>query len=82
MIQINKSNELNVFTTDKLNSWVDIEFGQIPIVEETERAQPDWTIIYIENGEIKTFYNIIEREIFVDDIKFKIGGVNNVITPK
>lgn len=82
MIEIIKYAELNGLRKDKLNAFITIEFGHIPIVQETEWAQPDYSIINADHGTIKTFYNIVEREILVDNVKMKIGGINNVITPK
>ena len=82
MIEIKKYPELLEKTKDKLNSYIKDEFGHIPIVNETEWATPDWTIVYYENDLIATFYNIVEREIIIDNKLFKVGGINNVITPK
>jgi len=82
MIEIKKYPELLEQTKDKLNSYIKGEFGHIPIVNETEWATPDWTIVYYENDLIATFYNIVEREIMIDNKAFKVGGINNVITPK
>jgi hypothetical protein len=82
LIEIFKHIDLNESIKNKLKSYIKIEFGHIPIVNETEWAIPDWTIIYFENKQITTFYNIVEREIIIDDKVFKIGGINNVITPK
>lgn len=82
MIEVFKHSELSESVKTKLKSYIKIEFGHIPIVNETEWAIPDWTIIYFENKEIATFYNIVEREIIIDNEVFKISGINNVITPK
>ncbi len=82
MIKINKYSDLSDPTKDTLNSIINGEFGHIPIVNETEWATPDWTIIYYENNMIATFYNIVESEILIDDKLVKVGGINNVITPK
>lgn len=82
MIKINKYTELPRQTRDQLNSYIDVEFGHIPIVNETEWATPNWTIIYYENTQIATFYNIVERVITIDNKKIGIGGINNLITPK
>ena len=82
MIEIKRYNELSVQTRDKLRSYINAEFGHIPIVSETEWAIPDWTIIYFEYDQIVTFCNIVEREITIDNKNFKIGGINNLITPK
>ena len=57
MIQIKKYNELDQSAKDQLNSFIDNEFGHIPIVRETKWATPDWTIIYFQDGAIATFYN-------------------------
>lgn len=82
MIQIKKYSEINKEIKDELNSYIDFEFGDIPIVQETAWATPDWTIIHFEDDEIASFYNIIERNIFIDDEEFKVAGINNVITPE
>lgn len=82
MVDIKKYAELLGKTKEKLNSYIENEFGHIPIVSETEWATPNWTIIYYENDQIATFYNIVEREIIIDNKMFKVGGINNLITPK
>jgi len=82
MIEVKKYSELLEQTKVKLNSFINEEFGHIPIVQETEWANPDWTIIYYENDKIATFYNVVETEIRIDNKKYKVGGINNVITPK
>jgi len=82
MIQIKKYSELSEQVKSELNSHIKDEFGHIPIVNETEWATPNWTIIYYDKGQIVTFYNIVIREISVDNKKNKIGGINNVMTPK
>lgn len=82
MIQVKRYNELEQSVKDQLNSFIDSEFGHIPIVRETQWATPDWTIIYFQDGAIATFYNIVKRTITIDNEAIKIGGINNVITPK
>lgn len=82
MLEVKKYSELTHETKEKLNTLIDYEFGHIPIVKETEWATPDWTIIQYEHDEIVTFYNIVIREITADGKTFKVGGINNVITPK
>jgi len=82
MIEIKKHYELDSESKRKVDNFIEEEFGHIPIVKETEWAKPDWTIILYQNHEIVTFYNIIERKIFVDNNEMKISGINNVITPK
>ncbi|NER14733.1 GNAT family N-acetyltransferase [Leptobacterium flavescens] len=81
MIEIKKYPMLSPETKKELRGHIDREFGHIPIVRETEWATPHWSIICYEEGEIASFYNIVEREIFVDNNKLKIAGINNVITP-
>ena len=81
MIEVEKYSGLSEKIKEKLNSHISNEFGHIPIVNETEWATPDWTILYYENGLIATFYNIVETKIIIDGNEFKVGGVNNVITP-
>lgn len=82
MIEIKRHSELLEPTQHKLNTYIKGEFGHIPIVNETEWADPDWTIVYYEKDQIVTFYNIIEREIIIDEKRFKVAGINNVITPR
>ena len=82
MIEITKYPDLDNGTKSKLENFIEGEFGHIPIVKETEWAKPDWTIILHQNNKIANFYNIIEREIFIDETNVKIAGINNVITPK
>ncbi|MDO5979350.1 GNAT family N-acetyltransferase [Flavivirga spongiicola] len=82
MIEVKKYSELLEQTKDKLNAFIKGEFGHIPIVNEMEWAIPDWTIIFYENDQIATFYNIIETHIRIDNKIFKVAGINNVITPK
>ena len=82
MISIKKYTELDYETKSTLAQIIEEEFGHIPIVKETEWAKPDWTIVYYEDQQIATFYNIVEREIIMDNVQVKIAGINNVITPK
>lgn len=81
MIRVARYPELDRQTLDQLDHFIEEEFGHIPIVRDTEWAKPDWTIIYYAEDKIATFYNIIEREILVDDNKINAAGINNVITP-
>ena len=82
MIETSKYSDLNIATKSKLANYIHGEFGHISIVNETEWAKPDWTIILYLNNEIATFYNIVERQILVDNKEVKVAGINNVITPK
>jgi len=82
MIEIKKYEELDSDIKTQLNSYIHDEFGHISIVQETEWATPDWTIIYYEGLEIASFYNIVERQIMVDGKKIKVAGINNVMTPQ
>ena len=82
MIKIEKYSDLDASTKAKLNEFIHTEFGHIPIVQETEWAQPDWTLISYKEGEITSFYNIIDRNVEMDGVEVRIAGVNNVITPK
>jgi hypothetical protein len=82
MVEVKKYSELTHRIKEKLNSFIDVEFGHIPIVKEIEWATPNWTIIQYKHDEIATFYNIVIRNIKIDGETFKAGGINNVITPK
>jgi hypothetical protein len=81
MIEIKKYSDLAAETRERLEFYIQLEFGHIPIVNETKWAVPDWTIINFIGDEIATFYNVVQREILVDDKILKGAGINNVITP-
>ncbi|MEQ8928042.1 MAG: GNAT family N-acetyltransferase [Fulvivirga sp.] len=82
MIDIIEYKDLDSFTKQHLNKNIDAEFGHIPIVKNTQWAIPDWTLIYSQNSTLAAFYNIVEREVIMDDDMVKIAGINNVITLK
>ncbi|TXD80952.1 GNAT family N-acetyltransferase [Subsaximicrobium wynnwilliamsii] len=82
MIEIKKYTELSEKLRNQLSSYIEDEFGHIPIVKETEWETPNLTIIFYDNEQIVTFYNIVLREISIDNKKIKIAGLNNVMTPK
>jgi len=81
MINIKKHLELPSVVKQQLDTYIHNEFGHVPIVNETEWVTPDWTILYYENNQIASFYNIVEREILIDDQAIKTAGINNVMTP-
>lgn len=81
MISINKYDDLSADIRDTLNSYIQAEFGHIPIVQETSWTVPGWTILQTEADNIVTFYNIVERHVLLDGTPCKIAGINNVITP-
>lgn len=82
MIKIAKYSDLDNATKSTLEHIIESEFGNIPIVKETQWDNPDWTIIYYIDSKIVTFYNMIERIISINDRKVKISGINNLITLK
>jgi predicted acetyltransferase len=82
MIEIKKYTDLSPEVKERLVFNIHTEFGHIPIVNETKWAEPGWTIINFKDGEIATFYNIVEREILLDNNMLKCAGINNVITPE
>ncbi len=69
MIEITKYSELDSQTKNKLQDYINSEFGDIPIVKETQWATPNWTIILYKENEIATFYNIVERSVLIDGSK-------------
>lgn len=81
MIKTSRYEELETAVREEIESLADQEFGHIPIVKNTQWAQPDWAMIMYEDGQIATFYNIIERTIYIDGHDVKVAGINNVITP-
>jgi hypothetical protein len=82
MIEISRYTELSEEVRNQMNHHINDEFGHIPIVAETEWATPNWTILYYDNEQITTFYNIVIREIKIDNKQIRVGGINNVMTPK
>lgn len=80
MIKIKNYTDLSELTKKELEQYIENEFGHIPIVKETEWATPDWAIINYIDDQIASFYFIIERDIIIDGILMKCGGINNVIT--
>ena len=80
--EVNQYSELSEQTQAFLNQYIDEEFGHVPIVKDTEWATPDWTIIYYIDDAIASFYNIVISEVKVDDLIYRVGGINNVMTPK
>ena len=82
MLKIQRFTELKTEIKNHLGSIIEGEFGHIPIVKETSWSIPDWTIIYYFDNEVATFYNVVVREISIDEKYFKAAGINNVITPE
>jgi hypothetical protein len=81
MTTIYKTADLAAGIRLQLDEFVEKEFGHIPIVKETEWATPSWTILYFSGSEIASFYNIVERNVRIDEQVYKTAGINNVITP-
>ncbi len=82
MIRIEKYSELSPEVKSQLNHYIDKAFGHVPFVQQHTWADPDWTVLLYEGDELATFYNIVEREVIMDGAKYKIAGINNVITPE
>ena len=82
MIEIKKHIDLLPEIKNSLDHYIQKEFGHIPIVKETTWAIPDWTVINTIDGEIATFYNVVQREILLDNQVLYAAGINNVITPE
>lgn len=81
MIKILDYKKLSQEIKNELEYYIFNEFGEIPIVKETDWAEPNWTIVYSSEGQIVSFYNIVERKVSIDHKFYKCGGINNVITP-
>ena len=80
MIEVKSYAEITEKTKLELDGYINDEFGNIAIVNETKWATPDWTIIIHHDNKIASFYNIIERNVTVDHKSFRAAGINNVIT--
>ncbi|WP_276497565.1 GNAT family N-acetyltransferase [Pontibacter litorisediminis] len=82
MIKAEKYTELSASTKGVLEQYVAEEFGHVAFVQERQWAQPDWVLVKYELDEIATFCHVVLREVSMDGQKYKVGGINNVITPK
>lgn len=82
MIKILEHAGLSPAEAEELQHHVDTEFGHVPFVQQHTWAQPDWSFIKYENGKAATFYNVVLRDVKIDGQKYKVAGINNVITPK
>ena len=82
MIKKEKYSELRPALKSALDGLIDAEFGHVPFVQERVWAQPDWVFVKYEGDEVATFYNVVLREVSMDGQRYKVAGINNVITPK
>ncbi|GAB3197472.1 putative N-acetyltransferase YhbS [Pontibacter aydingkolensis] len=82
MIKSIKYSNLSPADADELQQCIHAAFGHVPFVQNHTWAQPDWTFIKYENGRVATFYNVVLRDVSIDGKKYKVAGVNNVITPE
>lgn len=77
-----RTSDLNLEIKKEIDRLIDIEFGNVTIVQQHSWSIPDWTIILLnEKKELLTFYRIVLREVLFDQEKVKVAGINNVITP-
>jgi hypothetical protein len=81
MIKIKRHSDLDKSIKEELGWIIESEFGHIPLVKEISWATPHWTVIFYQDREIATFYNIVERTVCIDNKAFLVAGINNVITP-
>ncbi|WP_299821187.1 GNAT family N-acetyltransferase [uncultured Pontibacter sp.] len=82
MIKILKYIDLSPAESEALEHHVTTVFGNVPFVQNHSWAQPDWSFIKLENGEVATFYNVVLREVSMDGKPYNVAGINNVITPE
>jgi len=80
MITTQKYHDLAAHIKSEVESRIQTEFGHIPIVADTQWATPDWTVICYAGDDIASFYNIVERKVFIDGTAVVVGGISNVIT--
>lgn len=81
MIKIEAYKMLSEERKELLEELIDEQFGDIPFVNQTQWAAPDWSIIKEKEGELVSFYNIVERIVNFDHEEVKVAGISNVITP-
>ncbi len=81
MINIFPHQSLDKKAKEQLSRMIDSEFKDVPIVQELVWAKPDWSVICYKNQAITSFCNIVERVVDFDEKPYRIGGINNVITP-
>ncbi|WP_266204489.1 GNAT family N-acetyltransferase [Pontibacter kalidii] len=82
MIKIEKYSELTPSARNVLNQLIEEEFGHVAFVQERVWAQPEWVLTMYENGEVATVCHVVLREVSMDGKRYKVAGINNVITPK
>ncbi len=82
MIKYYSYHELDPNLKAELLNYVSEEFGDVPFVKERVWAEPDYVFIKYDGDVIATFYNVVLRNVALDEKVFKVAGINNVITPK
>jgi GNAT superfamily N-acetyltransferase len=65
---------------EQLEGIAEKEFGHIPLVQQTQWAQPDWTYLGYHEASLAAFHNIVERAVEVDGLVTRVAGLNNMIT--
>ena len=79
-VQRSRYRELPTERRDQIDQAAAAEFEQYALVRETHWAGPDWSFLGFENGELVTFFNLIERVVRIDDAAVRVAGLNNVVT--
>ena len=72
--------ELPAELRERLEEIAENEFGHIPLVRETQWAEPDWAYLGYQGPSLVVFHNIIERAVEIDGVVTPVAGLNNMIT--
>ncbi len=79
-IEILESAKVEESLRNDLAKRIHREFGHVEVVRTHKWAEPTWTLLGLENNELVSFLNIIDRQGQVDGKPFHLLGLNNVIT--
>lgn len=81
-MQIFKHSSLRQDVKASLQRLAKEEFGNIPIVANTEWSLPNWSLITFSDNEVSAFVNIVERTVHIDKKAYDAAGINNLIVNK
>jgi GNAT superfamily N-acetyltransferase len=64
----------------RLEEIADAAFGHIPLVMQTQWAEPDVAYLGYLGDEFAVFHNVILRSVDIDGTRVRVAGLNNMIT--
>jgi GNAT superfamily N-acetyltransferase len=72
--------ELPAERREQLTAAAHAEFAQFDLVREIQWANPDWSYLAFDGGELAGFFNLIERNVAIDGVDARVAGLNNLVT--